>query len=222
MKYYIFNVDDSGAIEHFDEKSPNGKNIPICRMYDDPDFNNLNDILHSMNEFIVTERTLDIFKQSKTIPYEIRKARVIRKEKNFGLFKTQKSYNYYELFFPDLGAEKCYEWIDFNKSEVYAIDKSERKLKIESHQQKLNLIKENKSSSTNKYTFESIKIVFGKNFDSEIDFFKIPLYSWGEYVSERLKDKLQKAKITDIGFAYDKEQLGIMWKPNYPIIEFSE
>lgn len=41
-------------------------------------------------------------------------------------------------------------------------------------------------------------------------------------MSDRLKDKLQKAKITDIGFAYDKEQLGGMWKSNYPIIEFKK
>lgn len=144
MKYYIFNVEDTGAIEHFDEKSPNGENIPICRLYDDPNFNNLNDILHSMNEFIVTKRTLDIFKLSKTIPYQIRKAKVIRKEKILGFFNVLKSYNYFELFFPDLGAEQCYEWIDFDKSEIYAVDQSERKIKIQSHEQNLNLIKENK------------------------------------------------------------------------------
>ncbi|WP_298900089.1 hypothetical protein [uncultured Psychroserpens sp.] len=205
-----------------EQKSPNGENVPICKMYDDPEFNNLNDILHSMDEFIMTKRTLAIFKESKTIPYEIRKAKVIRKEKLFGLFKIQKSYDYYELFFPDLGAEKCYAWIDFDKSEIYAIDKSERKIKIKSHRQKLDLIQENKSNNTSKYTFEAKKIVFGKNFDFEIDFFKIPLYSWGEYVSERLKNKLQKSKITDIGFAHDKEQLGKMWQPHYPIIEFTE
>jgi hypothetical protein len=52
--------------------------------------------------------------------------------------------------------------------------------------------------------------------------FKIPHYSWGIYVSERLKNKLENAKITDIRFAENKEELGKMWKPHFPIIEFEK
>ena len=222
MTYYTFHIDDSGAIEDVDEKNINGKNIPICKMYDDEEFNKLNDILHSLNDYILNEKALNIFKESKTIPYELRNAKVLRKEKVLGFLKKYKSYDYYELTFPDENSTDCYEWIDFENSEIFAIDNSQKQIKITSHQQGLDMIIENKSSSEVSYSFETKKVVFGKNFDSEIDLFKIPHYSWGIYISERLKNKLEKSKITDIGFAESKEKLGKVWKPYFPIIEFSE
>ena len=119
----------------------------------------------------------------------MRNAQVLRKEKVLGVIKKNKSYDYYELTFTD--KNECYGWIDFDKSEVFAIDNSQKRLKINSHQQQLDLIAENKSKSDKKYSFETKKIVFGKNFDSEMDLFQIPHYSWGVYVSERLKNKFQ-------------------------------
>jgi hypothetical protein len=222
MTYYTFHIDDSGAIDDVDEKIIDGKSSLICKMYDDDEFNKLNDILHSLYDYILNEKALNIFKTSKTIPYELRNAKVLRKEKMLGFLKKSKSYEYFELSFPDKNASECYSWIDFEKSKIFATDNAEIKLKIKSHQHKLDLITENKSDSDKKYSFEVKKVVFGKNFDSEIDLFKIPHYSWGIYVSERFKNKLENAEITDIGFAESKEELGKVWKPHYPIIEFSE
>ncbi|EAS19042.1 hypothetical protein BBFL7_00491 [Flavobacteria bacterium BBFL7] len=221
MTYYTFHIDDSGAIEDIDEKIVNGQKIPVCKMYDDEEFNNLNDILQSINDYILNERALNIFKDCKTIPYELRNAKVLRKEKVLGFLKRYTSYNYYELTFPDQNAAYCYDWIDFEKSDVSATDNSQQKLKITSHQQVLDMIKENKSDSELSYSIETRKIVFNQQFDTEIDLFKIPLYSWGIYISERLKNKLEQSQITDIGFADHKEQLGTVWKPYFPLVEFS-
>ena len=222
MTYYTFHIDDSGAIEDIDYKKVNGKMIPICKMYDDADFNKLNDILHSTNEYILNEKALNIIKESKTVEYDLNEAKVLRKEKSFGFLKKNKSYKYFQLIFPDQNATECYNWIDFEESEIFATDNNGEKLKVTSHQHKLDLISENKSDSDKRYSFETKKVVFGKNFDSNIDLFKIPFYSLGVYVSERLKNKLENAKITDIGFAKNKEKLGKMWKSHFPIIEFKK
>ena len=221
MTYYTFHIDDSGAIEDIDYKKVSGQTIPICKMYDDNDFNKLNDILHSLDDYILNEKALNIFKESKTIKYDLTKAVVIRKEKLLGILKRSKSYEYYHLNFSNDYANQCYDWIDFEKSEIYAIDeRNEERLKILSHQHKLELIAENKSDSNKSFSFEVKKIVFGKKFDFEIDFFKIPLYSSGEYISKRFKNKMEKAGITDIGFTERTEQLNKVWQPMFPIIEF--
>ena len=222
MTYYTLHIDDSGAIEDIDYGNIDGENILICKMYDDNEFNKLNDILHSTNDYILNEKALNIFKESKTIKFNLKKATVLRKEKLLGFIKKKKSYNYFQLIFPDKNANECYDWIDFEKSEIFATDNNGEKFKITSHQNTLDLISENKSDFNKSYSFETKKVVFGKNFDSEMDLFKIPYYSWGVYVSERFKNKLENAKITDIGFAENKEKLGIMWKPHFPIIEFEK
>ncbi|MBC3759425.1 hypothetical protein H7U19_13480 [Hyunsoonleella sp. SJ7] len=220
MKYFTFHIDDSGAIENVDYKKIRGEYIAICKMYDDDDFNKLNDFLHSINEYIVNEKALKILKESKTIQFELRKAKVLRKEKLFGFLKKNKSYDYFQLTFPDKYATECYNWIDFSESEIFATENGGENFKIQSHQHKLDLISENKTDSKTSYSFETKKVVFGKNFDYEIDFFKIPLYSSGKYVSERFKVKMEKAKITDIRFSERKEQLNKIWQPMFPIIEF--
>ena len=89
MQYYLFIIDDSGAIEEIDYKKIDGKIVAICKMYDDIDFNKLNDILHSTNEYIINEKALNIFKESNTIDYKLGKAKVLRKEKLFGLFTSE-------------------------------------------------------------------------------------------------------------------------------------
>lgn len=220
MKYFTFHVNDSGAIEDIDYKYIHGEKVAVCKMYNDPDFNTLNDILHSTGEFLVNERALNILKGSKLIPHNLQDAQVLRKEKVLGIFKIFKAYKYYELSFSDADTTQCYEWIDFHKSEIFAIDYSGKKNKIYSHKEKLDFIEINKSNSDEKYSFETIKIVFGKNFNPEIDFFAIPYYSWGYYISDRLRTQLLSAHITDIGFAENTEPLGEVWKPHFPKIEF--
>lgn len=64
MQYYTFHIDDSGAIEDVDEKVINGSPSLICKMSDNDEFNNLNDILHSLYDYILNEKALRIFKNS--------------------------------------------------------------------------------------------------------------------------------------------------------------
>jgi hypothetical protein len=221
MRYYTFHIDDSGAIKDIDERKSNGESITLCKMYDDPEFNKLNDILHvSGNQLIINEKAFSIFKESNIIPYNLRSAKVLRKEKKLRFLKMYRSYNYYELTFLDNHATECYEWIDFEKSEIFAISNLKGKFKIYSHQETLDLIKLNRLNLKESHSFEAIKIVFGKNFNTKIDLFNIRLYSSGNYISERLKNKLINAGISDVDFAYGKEKLGEMWKPLFPVIEF--
>ena len=58
MKYYTIHINDSGAIEDTEKTSINGENTLICKMYDDPEFNKLNDILHSLSSYILNEKAL--------------------------------------------------------------------------------------------------------------------------------------------------------------------
>lgn len=130
MKYYTIHINDSGAIEDTDIKNIAGEKIVICKMYDDTKFNNLNDILHSLKCYILNEKSLNIFKESNTIPYKVFKAKVLRKEKVIGFIRKYKSYDFYELDFLNEKVEECYEWIDFEKSEVFAVESSKEKLKL--------------------------------------------------------------------------------------------
>jgi len=221
MQYYTFHIGDSGAIETINEKVTDGKTSLICEIYNDNEFNKLNDILHSLYDYILNEHALNIFKNSKTPPFELKPAKVLRKEKKFIFLKRSKSYNYYNISFSDNKTAKYYNWIDFNKSDIVAIDNHKKRFKIQSHKHTLDLINENKSNSEISYLFETKKVVFGKNFDSEIDLFKIPLYSSGTYVSNRLKNRLEETNITDVIFVDSKNESGRIWKPLFPIIEFN-
>lgn len=219
MKYYTFHVNDSGAVEDTDDRTINGESVVVCKMYDDPEFNTLNDILHSLNDYIINEKILTIIKAGNAVRYTVQRAKVLRKEKVLGFLKVFKSYNYYKLSFIEDRESEYYSWIDFEKSEIYAVNKNEERFKIHSHGETLDYINQNKHRSIG-YSFESRKVVFGKQFNSEVDMFKIPIYSWGHYISERLMNKLIDAGITGIGFAYGKDSLGEVWKPYFPEIEF--
>ena len=136
----------------------------------------------------------------------------------------------------------CYNWIDFEKIEIKIIKNGVECGKLNSHQETLNLIKDNYKINSALIEIENLdisdkekiekskglitsswitkKIVFNKSFDYSVDLFEIPFYSWGTYISERLKISLITNNITDIGFAETKEELGIVWKPHFPVIEF--
>jgi len=245
MKYYTLHVDDSGAIAEIEERTVNGIKMSFCKMYDDEEFNSLNDIIHSTSNYILNSKALKIFKTSNTKPFKSRNAVVLRRENYLCFFKKYKRHNYFELTLSDdVYKNTCYDWIDFEKSEIYAIDNTKEKRKIKTHIETLGFIKNNSPNSTKRreienselsviskqrellkyksYSFETIKIVFNNRFDTNKDLFRIQLYSWGVYVSERFKEKLINAGISDIGFAESKKDLGIVWKPHYPIIEFVE
>jgi hypothetical protein len=242
MKYYILSINDSGAIEDSEENIVDGLKSLKCKIYDDDEFNSLNDILHSLDDYIINEKTLKLFKKSIVIPFELTPTIVTRKESKFGIFNSAKSYNYVQLKIKKPNDLFCYNWIDFEKSEIKIIKNGVECGKLNSHQETLNLIKDNykinsalieienldisdkekieKSKGLKTSSWITKKIVFNKSFDYSVDLFEIPFYSWGTYISERLKISLITNNITDIGFAETKEELGIVWKPHFPVIEF--
>jgi len=242
LKYYTLHIDDSGAIDGTEKRVINNRFILVCDMYDDNDYNDLNDMLHSTFDYIMNERALKIFKERKLIPYVINPVLVRRTQRKLGIFKMTKNYSYHQLKIDEPKDLFCYDWINFENSEII-ISKNKKEIgRLISHQQLLELIEENKEISSKinsiyklnisqrekeerskkyiNYSFDTKKIVFNKSFDQTIDLFKIPFYSLGTYVSERLKNSLSENGITDLGFAESKNQLGEVWKPHFPIIEF--
>ena len=242
MKYFTIHINDSGAIEDSDEQDINGQRTLICKLYDDEEFNSLNDILHSLADYILNDRTLSLFEQSKVIPYELTPVIVKRNEVKFGLFKSLRSYSYNQLKIKEPKDLHCYNWINFKKSEINILKGEVLIEKLSSHEDLLKYIDENykissrinefyslkiptkekeeKTKELQTFSWETKKIVFNNEFDSSIDVFKIPFYSWGTYISQRFKDLLLKKNIADIGFAETKEDLGKVWKPHFPVIEF--
>jgi hypothetical protein len=191
MKYYTIHINDSGAIENAEESLINGKDTLICEIYDAKEFNRLNDILHSLDDYIMNEKALNIFKECNLIPYKLRKVVVNRKEYQFGIIKATKTYDYTQLKVEEPRDLQCYNWINFEKSDI-TVKKGEEEIgKLQSHIRLLELVEENEKMS------------------SDIN----------EIYKLNVSDK-EKKKITDIGFAETKEELGKVWKPHFPIIEF--
>lgn len=243
MKYYTLHIKDSGAIEDSVIKSINGKSVLICQLYNDDEFNSLNDILHSLDDYILNGKTLSLFKKSNTISFDLAPVIVQRKERIFKLLKTRKSYEYHHLKFREHSNVECYKWIDFDKSEITLLKGETEIGKLSSHEDLIEYIEKNKETSSkineiyslkisqkekekltedlNTYEWQTKKIVFNERFDSSIDVFRLPLYSWGTYVSERFKKLLENNKITDIEFAESKEELESVWKEHYPILEYN-
>lgn len=242
MKYYTLHISDSGAIENFEQKIISGKATTVCEMYDDREFNSLNDMLHSTKDYIMNAKTYSLFEQSKIIPYDIRPVILKRTERMLGLIKIKKSYEYKHLKIHKPKDLFCYDWINFGESEINILRDKDKVGELVSHEELLKHIDENHkiSSKINQiysltisdyekkqqtkdlkaFSFETKTIVFNKKFDSSIDLFEIPYYSWGTYVSERFKQLMQDNGITDIAFAETKEELGKVWKPYFPNIRF--
>lgn len=238
MKYYTLHIKDSGAIE---ERTKETKPVTY-NMYDDHEFNSLNDILHSLDDYILNEKALKIFQKSKTVSFDVDPIVVNRKEQILRLFKLKKSYAYYHLSFREEINMECYKWIDFGKSEIKLLKGKVEIGKLCSHEVLIESIiknkkissqineifsmkiseKEKKKRSENLKTYELQvkKIVFNRQFDSSIDLFRLPHYSWGTYVSERLKKLLEQNNITDLEFAETNEELGTVWRAHYPILKY--
>lgn len=242
MKYNTLHINDSGAIEDSDESIADGKKTLISKMYNDSEFNQLNDILHSTDDYIMNKKALQLFLESEIIPFEIRDVIVRRKESKFGILKKYRNHEYKLLRILQPQNLICYQWINYATSQI-TIKKGEAEIgKLESHANLLKLISENQqitqqvnkiyssnlstlekeetSKNLKSYSWETKKIIISKRFDQSVDLFKIPFYSWGTYISERLKEKLIMNNIKDIRFAETNNELGPVWKQHYPTIEF--
>ena len=116
-----------------------------------------------------------------------------------------------------------YDWIDFDKSDIWVTKAKKDHKKLESHQERLDFINQNRNLDySESFSFVAKKVVFNDNFDDVIDLFQIPFYSSGIYVSKRFFDSINENKLTDVAFGRTKDDIGIVWKPYFPIIEFKK
>ncbi len=243
MKYFTFHIHDTGAIHDFEEY-PNPESTSLVGyLYDDEEFNSLNDILHSTEEFIVNEKCLQLFKKCNIPSYKLTPVKVKRKELQFGLFKSNKSYQYTLLQFDKLKDVAAYDWINYEKSKISVKRGTEEIGYLKSNQElqkykainaslKAQILKietmsmsdeemEAKTEDLVGYTWDCNSIVFDQDiFDSTIDIFHISQFSWGTYISERFMNLLKENKITNIGFGSTINDLGAVWKPHFPEITF--
>jgi hypothetical protein len=213
MHYQCPIISDSGAVEFtdsfLDNAKPNAKELlrnaekdfqfepPVLEfeMYDDPEFNRINDMLHATTEFIINDRVKNILKSFKLPEHKFGKAKVTRVDKSVLFWKFKKDYEYNWLYFNSVSIDKLYENIDFQKSDIEVYEgKNKLDIKIESLDDVLRL-----RNSQRYYQLKSIKIVL-RNFDSDIDMFTLPFFSWMTYVSDRLRNKLLEEGISDIKF----------------------
>lgn len=213
MQYQCLLINDSGAVEFsdsfLDSAKPGANELlrnaernfdleaPVLDfdMYDDPEFNQVNDILHAPIDLIINDRTKAIFESFKLPDHKFGRAKVSRVDKKLLFLKTKNELDYHWLYFHADYWERLYKHIDFEQSEFEVYD--DKKLverRITSLENLYNLRK-----SERYLKLRSKKVVLN-DFDSTIDFFKLPLFSWMTYVSSRLRDKLLQERVTDIKF----------------------
>lgn len=225
MTYYTFHLNDSGALQYEEETIIKNTETLLCKMYNDNEFNKLNDILFSTHDkgYVLNDKALSVFKELNLPKYSIIPASVKREEKLLNIAPFTKSYEYNYLKFDNDCCDKFYDWIDFDKSDIW-VTKGEKEYKrLDSHKERLEFINLNRNLEYSEgYSFISKKIVFNSNFDKEIDLFKIPFYSSGVYVSERFFNKINTNQLSDVLFAKSNDDIGKVWKSSFPIIEFTK
>lgn len=213
MQYQCLLINDSGSVEFSDRFLDNAKpsanellrnaernfeiEAPVLDfdMYDDPEFNQVNDILHAPTNLIINDRTKAIFESFKLPDHKCGRAKVFRVDKTLFFLKTKRELDYHWLYFSKTYWERLYAHIDFEQSEIEVYeDNSLMDIRITSLEDVYNLRK------SERYLKLTSKKIVLNDFDSGIDIFKLPLFSWMTYVSSRLRDKLLEQKITDIKF----------------------
>ena len=70
------------------------------------------------------------------------------------------------------------------------------------------------------WEFERVdKIYFNRSFDFSMDLFQIPYFSWMIYISDKLKEELERNCITGVIFSNPGDRQYLVHRPN-PILEW--
>ena len=112
MKYYAFHIKNSGAVEFCDYKNISGVKTLVGNIYNDPEFNSLNDILHSTDNFIINSKVLDIWKSSNIQKHEIYSAKIKRVNRIIGPLGISAKHTYNQLKLNNQNDDEIYQWID--------------------------------------------------------------------------------------------------------------
>ena len=244
MKYYSFHIDDSGALEFSDHILINGTKTLVGNIYDDPEFNQLNDILHSTDKFVINDKTLELWKSCNIAEHEIHPALIKRIKRLLGPLGFSMKFKYSQVELLSKNNLNSYKWIDYSKSHILRIEnKTSTGNIVQSYNEMQDIWEDNIRSREiiqNIYKDDSLSlkqkeaesdkvdttywstemITFGKQFNDEIDIFRIPHFSYGTYVSERFKNLMEGNQISDIRFNDRISRLGKPWRKHYPIIHF--
>ena len=265
MKYEILIVNDSSAGELMDEcyDSPfninsyrefiaQHKKFPIekppirIKLYNEKEFNSLNDFVHSLEDYIINEKVKIILQQHKLPYHEFVPAEVIREEKKL-FTKKLVSYNYHWFNFDCQHISDYYDYIDFSKSEItYSKNRNNIELEINSIADLYKVRNSNRLISAEinalyknypndeSYINETIqekdlfgvswraeKIVLNGSFDKGLDLFSLPIFSSRTYISPKLKEAFLRQNVSDVFF----KETGNNPEPRYmlnPRIEISD
>nr|WP_315238987.1 hypothetical protein [uncultured Flavobacterium sp.] len=265
MKYEILIVNDSSAGEMMDKcydlsynihsyrdyitehkKFPSEKPPIWIKLYNEKEFNSVNDFVHSLQDFIVNDKVKTILQKHKLPNHDFVPAEVYRKEKTL-FSKKLVRYDYHWFNFDCKHISDYYDDIDFSKSEiVFSKNETVIDLKINSisdlytirnanqsisskinelykiHPKNTSLINEIiKEKDLFGVSWRAEKIVLKESFDKELDLFSLPIFSSRTYISPRLKEALLLENVSDIVF----KETGNNPNPKHvlnPKIEFSD
>ncbi|SEQ11395.1 hypothetical protein [Epilithonimonas lactis] len=241
MKYEVLLVNDSSAgemtekcyeqpynINNYREYIKEHNSFPLekppiwIKIYDDKEFNSLNDFVYSLQDFIINDKVKSILENHKLPNHDFVPAEIHRNERKI-LFNKLSKYKHYYWFNT---ISDYNDYVDFSKSEIkFTKDKKIIQLNINSILELYSLRNSNQKISNrinmlyklypnNQSKIQEIilhedlfgvswraeKIVLNKNFDRSLDLFSLPIFSSRTYISQKLKENLIKENITDISF----------------------
>ncbi|SCY98365.1 hypothetical protein SAMN02927903_03238 [Flavobacterium caeni] len=208
-KYYVLEVSDESAAEFPDGYNYNDKHsssalrsyihenrdfpsfIPKLSqtIYDDPEFNKLNDFIFGpIEKFCVSRRVKEVLEQFNLPKHKFYPVDVFMPTKFLGIIKTQKKVNaqYFAFNFDFFYITNNEHWINYEKTE---------------------LKKDHLGINQTEHIF------LNKNFDKSLDFFELR-YSWMTYVSEELMNKLIEIGATGLMFSEINERQYKVKRPN--------
>jgi len=199
-KYFVLEVSDESAAEYpakYNWDHPHSgpklrdytwkhKDFPSwtpmleLEIYDDPQFNKLNDFIHGpIQEFCVSKRVKEVLQQFNLPKHKFYPVTVYMPEKKFlGLLKGLKKLDdeYFAFHFDCLYISDTSHFVDFDKTQF----------------------------TNNNMDYEKTdEVFFNKSFDQTLDLFQLPLrLSRMTYISEELMLKLKE--INAIGAIFSK------------------
>lgn len=203
------------------------ENPPIwIKLYEEKEFNSLNDFVHSLHDYIINEKVKSILQKINLPPHNFVPAIVYRNEKKIIFKKIAKYENYYWFNFDCQLINDYSKFIDFSKSEInFSKNNKPLILKLESISELLdikvsnqkitnrinelyNSYKGNESKINEIINQEDLygiswgaeKIVMNEDFDTDLDIFSLPIFSSRTYISKRLKNALLEGNVSDIKF----------------------
>lgn len=260
--YYVLEVEDTSSAEftnNYWKKKPkffslreyikeNGaypEQIPDLnleiRIYDDVEFNRLNDfILSPIERLCISEKVKNILEL-----YSLPEHRFFNVDVYMPKKRNKVDTNYYALHYDfSYIQNSILDMIDYEKSNIRIKTNAGEYLLVKDRKDVENLpihnktISEmiNKLSETKKlreknikqistlskehWSFERVdKIYFNHSFDFSMDLFQIPDFSWMIYISDKLKEELERNRITGITFSIPGDKQYLVHRPN-PILEW--